>query len=179
MWKRFLGPYSLIIGIDIDPTCKKIDQDQIIIEIGSQNDIAFLNKLTASYGPFDVVIDDGSHKMPDVTSTFKALYKSITKDGFYIIEDLHTAYWEEFGGGLNSLGSFIEFSKGVIDAMHLPYIRGEVAFDSFIKEVAYATRTITIADSIIVYEKGRYFRKHAPKIGREVPESNLITDLTF
>lgn len=179
MWKRFLGPYAAIVGIDIDPSCKTIEMEQIKVEIGSQSDENFLAKIIHLYGPFDVVIDDGSHTMPDIASSFKVLFDSVTPDGIYIVEDLHTAYWSEYGGGLHSAASFVEFTKKVIDAIHASYIKEEVAFENFTQHVAESTRSITLADSIIVYEKGRRIRKHAPLIGRLSPTPNIISELTF
>ena len=179
MWKRFLGPYAVIVGIDIDPNCKTIEEEQIKVEIGSQSDVNFLEKVIHSYGPFDVIIDDGSHTMPDIATSFKTLFDSVTADGIYIVEDLHTAYWSEYGGGLHSATSFVEFTKKVIDAIHVPYIKEEVAFEDFIQHVAELTRSITLGDSIIAYEKGRTIRKRAPLIGKSSPTSNIISELTF
>ena len=36
---------------------------------------------------FDIIIDDGSHKLSDILLSFKFLFKNLKKDGFYIIED--------------------------------------------------------------------------------------------
>lgn len=179
LWKRYLGPYALIIGIDIDPTCKAVEEDQIKVEIGSQSDREFLNHVTSSHGPFDIIIDDGSHLAADIQLSFQTLFTSLTPDGVYIVEDLHAAYWSEYGGGLGQPISFIEFTKTVIDAMHCSYIRDDVLFDDFVLSVANATRSIVIVDSLIAYQKGRSLRKHAPLIGKEKPISNLISELTF
>ena len=179
MWKRFLGPYALIIGIDIDPTCGILEEEQITIEIGSQNDESFLADVIASHGPFDVIIDDGSHVMTDIFASFKALFGSLAPDGIYIVEDLHTAYWPEYGGGLHSPNSFIEFTKEVIDAMHSSYIRDSIELKGLTLQVAESTRSITLLDSMIVYEKGRRIKKYAPLIGRDNPISNIIGELTF
>jgi hypothetical protein len=181
MWKRFLGPYALIIGIDIDPNCKTLEEEQIKIEIGSQSDEKFLRKILTAYGPVDVVIDDGSHMMTDILTSFKTLFSSIMPDGVYIVEDLHTAYWPEYGGGLQNPNSFIEFSKTIIDAMHGSYNRDQeqAPLEDLILQVAETTRSIMILDSIIAFEKGRKIRKHAPLIGHSHPKSNIISELSF
>jgi hypothetical protein len=41
----------------------------------------------------------------------------------YLVEDLHTAYWDEFGGGLKKEGTFIEFCKGLIDELNAYWVR--------------------------------------------------------
>lgn len=106
--------------------------EQIKVEIGSQSDEKFLGKIIDLYGPFDVVIDGGSHTLLDISISFKTLFDSVTPDGIYIVEDLHTAHWSEYGGGLHSATSFVEFTKKVIDAVHASYLNEEVAFKTLL-----------------------------------------------
>ena len=179
LWKRYLGPYAQIVGLDINPECKTAEEEQIHIHIGSQSDPSTLKELIEKFAPFDVIIDDGSHLMADVETSFRHLFEHVTADGCYIIEDLHTAYWPEYGGGLGGKNSFIEFTKQAIDAIHFSYIREDHAWDPFLLEIANHTRAIRIADSMIIYEKGRAIRKHAPMRGRLSPDSNQLGELTF
>jgi hypothetical protein len=48
-------------------------------------------------GPFDVIIDDGSHKWADQQDSLGILLPGLVRGGWYIIEDLHTSYWPAFG----------------------------------------------------------------------------------
>ncbi|MDR0305574.1 MAG: hypothetical protein LBI42_01925 [Chitinispirillales bacterium] len=98
MWKRYLGPFAKIIGIDISRHCKLYEENQINICIGDQTDTAFLQSIIDKYGPPDVVLDDGSHVMKHVCATFDFLYDKVTKNGVYMVEDLCCAYWDELGG---------------------------------------------------------------------------------
>jgi hypothetical protein len=41
-----------------------------------------------------------------------------------MVEDLHTAYWPEFDGGLRAPGSFIELCKGLVDELNADHARG-------------------------------------------------------
>ena len=36
---------------------------------------------------FDLIVDDGSHNLSDMLFAFKSLFKHLSKDGFYVIED--------------------------------------------------------------------------------------------
>ena len=45
MWKNYFGDSSKIYGIDINPKCKEIQEDNIEIFIGSQSDRQFLRKV--------------------------------------------------------------------------------------------------------------------------------------
>src|SRR2546427_93714 len=72
----------------------------------------------------DIVLDDGSHKMSHVTATFQFLYPLMLKNGVYMVEDLHTAYWDEYEGGLRKLSTFIELCKDLIDELNANHSRG-------------------------------------------------------
>lgn len=41
MWKHYFGKDAKIVGIDINPACKQLEQEGIAIEIGSQEDESF------------------------------------------------------------------------------------------------------------------------------------------
>src|ERR1700683_5617356 len=38
MWKDYFGPGARIVGVDIDPRCKDLEEEQIEIHIGDQED---------------------------------------------------------------------------------------------------------------------------------------------
>lgn len=63
MWKHYFGKKARIIGVDINPECKKFVEHQIEVEIGSQEDKEFLKRLMKRVGWVDIVIDDGGHTM--------------------------------------------------------------------------------------------------------------------
>ena len=60
-------------------------------------------------GGVDIVLDDGSHHMHDVKSSFDYLYPILNVGGIYIIEDLHTSYWRRYGGGYGVKNNFFNF----------------------------------------------------------------------
>ena len=114
MWKEYYDQ-STVIGIDIDPLCKKYESDKIKIEIGSQNDADFLKIVTDKYISFDLIVDDGSHISLDVIYSFNQLFNSLKSGGVYVVEDSCTSYWEGYGGGYKNPHSSIEYFKGLID----------------------------------------------------------------
>jgi hypothetical protein len=80
-----------------------------------------------------------------------------------MIEDLHTAYWPEFGGGVNAPESFLNIAKGFIDRLNADHARGAVAPD-------YVTRHtfgISFYDSVVAFDKGEVWWKNAPEIGHQ------------
>jgi hypothetical protein len=163
MWKSLLGPHAQIIGIDIRPECKNFEEDQIAIRIGDQSDTKFLQSILDEFGVPDIVLDDGSHVMTHIQSSFNYLYTKISPSGIYLVEDLHAAYWDEYGGGLNREGSFIETIKSLIDELNADHSRGALKPTEFTK----STHSMHLYDSVCVFEKGRTLNKSAPQIGKQ------------
>lgn len=161
LWKRYFGPFTQIVGLDIDPNCKALEEDQISIRIGDQSDPVFLQQVLDEFGEPDIVLDDGSHIMSHVGASFKFLYPRLSKNGVYVVEDLHTAYWDEYEGGLHRHGSFIESCKGFIDELNAEHSRGKVPVSEFTK----TTLSMNFYDSVVVFERGEFIKKYAPVIG--------------
>lgn len=158
MWRDYLGPRSRIIGIDIDPACKAHEAEGIEVIIGSQDDPALLDDLLARHPAIDVVLDDGSHVMRHVNATFRHLYPRISPYGVYMVEDLHTAYWNEYGGGLAKPGTFIELAKGLMDEINAVHSRGALPPTDFTR----STFSMSVYDSIIAFERRPQGRRLAP-----------------
>jgi hypothetical protein len=162
MWKRYLGPHARIVGVDIRPKCAAFSEDQIDIRIGDQSDTKFLASLVEEFGAPDIVLDDGSHVMSHIKTSFDVLYPKVERNGVYLVEDLHTAYWKDFEGGLKRQGTFIEHCKDLIDELNADHTRNALAPSDFTR----ATHSMHFYDSIVVFEKGRHTAKHAPQIGK-------------
>lgn len=116
MWGRYFDRAN-IIGIDVHD--KQLTGPRISFERGSQDDPEFLAAVAERYGPFDVVIDDGSHIGRHVRASFSALLPHVKPGGWYVIEDLATAYhpdWE--GGPPGTAGTQIELIKDLVDKVH-------------------------------------------------------------
>src|SRR5208337_1726291 len=133
MWKKYFGPLARIVGIDVIPSCKEFEEEQIYVRIGNQSDPVFLQNIINEFDTPDIVLDDGSHVMADIISSFNFLYPRIDKRGIYMVEDLHTAYWDEYQGGLNREGTFIERCKALIDELNAEHTRGKLQETDFSK----------------------------------------------
>ena len=163
MWKRYFGPHATIVGIDIVPECKAYEEDQIEVRIGPQQDTQFLQNLIDEFGPPDIVLDDGSHMMSHMVKTFEYLYPRLPKNAIYMVEDLHAAYWEEYEGGYRRSGTFIEYSKTLLDELNADHTRNAFPPTQFTKN----TLAMHFYDSVAVFERGSHTKKWAPKIGKE------------
>jgi hypothetical protein len=160
LWKRYLGPHAQIVGIDVREECSAFEEDQIAIRIGDQSDAAFLARVVEEFGAPDIVLDDGSHMMDDLVATFRFLYPRTASSGVYVVEDLHTAYWEEYGGGLRKPGSFVELCKSLIDELNADWSREALPPTDFTR----TTMSMHFYDSMAVFERGRTLSKSAPQI---------------
>jgi hypothetical protein len=151
MWRDYFGPQARIIGVDIEPRAAALAEPGTEVLIGDQADPEFLGKLAAHAGPIDVLIDDGGHRMDQQINTFRYLFGSIKPTGVYLCEDVHTSYWAEYGGGYRARGSYIEFTKMLIDQLNA--IHSEEP-DKFVPDAFTATTdSLTFYDSIVVIEK--------------------------
>ncbi len=118
LWRRYFGEAAIIHGLDIDPGARERAPADCSVHIGDQGDQDLLTSLAAKHGPFDVVIDDGSHVMNDQINSFNALYPLMSPTGVYICEDAFTSYWREYGGKTNAPGTFMSYAKQLIDELH-------------------------------------------------------------
>ena len=156
-----------IYGVDILPEVCKMELGDNIKTYCF--DIKNEKKLTEYFGDikFDVILDDASHINSDVIAAFKILFRKLNAGGVYIIEDLHTSYWNEnYGGGYLRAESSIEFLKKFVDllnAYHIKennFIKNLFKENNFIKNLSEDERyvfewleSITFYDSVAVIKK--------------------------
>ena len=119
MWKAYF-PNARIIGLDIAD--KRLqNEDRIKTVMGSQDDETLLRNLSRAEGPFDIVIDDGSHQNAHVIRSFQILFPLLADNGIYAVEDTQTAYWQEYGGAPPrdaAASTSMNFLKGLADALN-------------------------------------------------------------
>jgi len=97
MWDEFFNKSVAIYGIDIsEERFKRIDieTNNIKIFIGNQGDEHFLQQFNGEN--FDLIIDDGSHRMSHQQISLKILFKYLNSGGVYVIEDLQTSKYNRF-----------------------------------------------------------------------------------
>lgn len=151
MWKQYFGPQVKLFGVDINPNCKQFEEPGVQIFIGDQEDRNFLRSVARSVPRIDILIDDGGHTMGQQIATFEELFPLVATNGVYLVEDLHTSYWRDWGGGYKHPGSFIEYSKHFIDQLnawhsHQPK---RLAVTEFTK----SAHSMHYYDSVLVIEK--------------------------
>jgi hypothetical protein len=151
MWKQYFGPKAKIFGIDINPYCKELEEEQIEIFIGDQEDRGFLKTLAEKIPRIDILIDDGGHTMSQQINTYEQLFRYIDKNGVYLCEDLHTSYWPDWDGGYKKRGTFIEYSKNFIDFINAWHSVQPSRLN--VTEFTKSVHSLHYYDSILVIEK--------------------------
>jgi len=173
LWKDyFQHADTCLVGVDIDPACAIYDAPSqgIHVRIGSQADSEFLATVVREFGPFDLIIDDGSHHSTHIIKSFNCLYATGLKDeGIYLVEDLHANYWLPWR---DSADSFLDLCKELVELMHahywknpLPVWVGQARSGSVltveVPEITTMIREIRFFDSIVAIYKSR--RPSAPR----------------
>ena len=147
MWQDYFGTNLKLIGMDIEPYTKRYESENVFIEIGDQNDPHFLKYVIDKYGPFDIILDDGGHRMDQQITSLKILWDGVKCGGIYLCEDTHTSYWSEYGGSLHGPDTFMEFSKLWVDKLNFHHSRGSV------KENDPTLLGIHYYDSMVFFDK--------------------------
>jgi len=147
IWSEYFSNDSTIIGIDINPECKKFERDNIKIFIGNQSDenfwIDFFNKV----GKVDIILDDGGHTNLDQITTLVNCFKNINDQGLFVTEDTHTSYLKDYNS--DKKFSFINFSKKIIDDINFRYNEEFEKFNFSLNKHIYS---VQFFESIVAFE---------------------------
>ncbi len=90
-WREYF-PKAKIVGVDITVNCLQFATDRIKIELADQSNLEHLAQLAATHGPFDVIIEDGSHMWEHQITSLRGLFPHLKDGGYYVVEDLQTNY---------------------------------------------------------------------------------------
>jgi hypothetical protein len=172
LWREYFSK-AKICGIDIIKKDFKIDNVEILT--GDQSDQKFLNTIISKYNNFDIIIDDGSHISSHIIKSFSYLFKYLSKNGLYIIEDLQTSYIPRYGGSrinLNKRRTSMNFIKTLCDSVNYehndkPFFKKK-KYDGLIKEVHFYQNISFIqkGETINYYYKNEFKKKILDKIKR-------------
>lgn len=122
-WERYFTK-ALIFGIDLHDK-SSLDTDRIKTIVMDQADQEALEELWRQHGPFDVVIDDGSHVSEDILRSFFKMFHLLAAGGIYVIEDIQTGYWPHYGGtsvNQNLSNTSISWIKRMVDCINVEEI---------------------------------------------------------
>lgn len=96
LWAKVF-PLAEISGLDVYDK-SNLNLDRVKTFIVDQGDPVALDAFVKEHGPFDVIIDDGSHKRSDQLTSLFSLISSVVPGGYYVLEDYFTSYWPVYDG---------------------------------------------------------------------------------
>jgi hypothetical protein len=85
LWEDYFKD-SIIYAIDINQNCVNYQSPKSKVIIGDATREDIINHLDNN--TFDIIIDDGSHRLEDQFNSWKLLYPLLNTGGIYIIEDV-------------------------------------------------------------------------------------------
>lgn len=155
MWDAFfVNPESNLVFIDFKPECYNymlnLSARCSLHSVNQRSETeleAFIQKVG---GDFDIIIDDGGHTYPEQLTSFRILFPYVKKGGVYIIEDLHTSYWRDYGAEGDcqnpkaSGNSTIRFLQNLVDDLN--FIGARTA-------CAHRTKGQSIINNLTLYQE--------------------------
>lgn len=161
IWSKYFHNFKKIVGVDINPKCKKLEySENIHVIVGDANDV--VEEIVSIFNDgIDIIIDDGSHFSGDIIKSFCNLFPKLDNDGLYVIEDLHCSYWEQFDGGLYNPLSSMNFLKALSDIVNVQHFENDKVLTEFFDNYNVvldlddlkSIHSITFFNSICVIEK--------------------------
>jgi len=150
-------PNAKIIGVDIYKKEFLNVPNRIETHIGDQNDRDFFLKLIMKGNHFDIIIDDASHNNQRTIRSFEILFPLLNERGYYIVEDVHTSYWdsEEYqgdDGGDPYTNTTMNFFKRLTDVLNFEHISNTQNYGG-LEKYEDMIASISFYKELIVIEK--------------------------
>jgi hypothetical protein len=134
-WSQYFSAGKTFVGCDIDPKCGLLhyDDPRVNVVVGDANSAPAFAAVKALSPQFDIVIDDGSHVSSDVINAFLNYFPLVKPGGLFVVEDTHTLYDDNYGGGiLNEYGAYA-FFKRLIDIVGAQFWRDHVSINTYFR----------------------------------------------
>lgn len=156
MWKEYFRT-TTIVGVDLN-----INQaiEGTFTFQGSCTSPSIMRDIITIDGNPDVIIDDASHKWQDQIDAFKLWWPKLEPGGVYVVEDVHTNYFMEFGQAGEQ--SFLDFMSKIYDNVNfygaggLGDIRNIIDYDKHKDDFGVYQKTV---ESITYYPSIIFIRK--------------------
>ena len=153
-WRCYF-PFGKIVGCDIEDK-RILAGGRVRIHVLDQSSATDLARIALQEGPFDIIIDDGSHLNTHQIFSFKNLFAQVKEGGIYVIEDTQTSYWAEYGGKpvnqqtlSTAMGYFTELAK----YLNYPEFRTEEGADAEMISLAKTIASIYFEHTLIILHK--------------------------
>ena len=121
VWEAYF-PNAELFGIDIRPLEEMQARLKVVLahtqlDVIDQSDAVALAAYAEEFGPFDIIIDDGSHYVSHQILSFEVLWAHLNIGGTYVIEDTSTSLpgrWKD-DRYIDSLPTCMEYFHTLVD----------------------------------------------------------------
>ena len=179
IWSKYFPNARTLTGCDINPRCEGLTyaDPRVQVIVGNANEPSAFQRILQRSSSFDVIVDDGSHRTNDVITSFLTYFPLLKPGGVFICEDMHCAYWEEYGGGVLNERSAAAFFRRLLDTVNSDHFRevpdAGTLFQAWMPR-AQATKfladnpilSVTAVDSIYLVKKASPARPRG--LGKEI-----------
>jgi hypothetical protein len=174
MWKHYFRR-GLIYGMDIFPK-PGVAESRVNVLQGDQGDERFLDSMARELGPFDIVIDYGSHISHHIIASFNALFPHVKPGGLYVIEDLASSYWPGWGGDADPSAQYrsMELIKNLLDGLHHSEQMRNGSDEPSTTELTVTG--VHVHHNLAIIEKGLNTEQGAPEWLRTIDHASAYTD---
>ncbi len=159
-WQAYF-PRGCIVACDIESKMHLATPNTRVYQV-DQSSTTDLVALRQQEGPFDIIIDDGSHLNGHQLFAFSHLFDALKDGGLYVIEDVMTSFWS-FGGWDGAHIDSSAFSSTCIGYFLalVPYLNAdefesERGVDMELARVAEKIWSIIFVKNLIIIERCKF-----------------------
>ncbi len=157
-WQSYF-PFAEIVAADLHDK-SGIATPRVKIEMCDQSDADALIRLAKSNGPFDLIIDDGSHINAHQILTFKTLFPYLNDGGIFVVEDVQTSYWRDdhWDGGARGTPEFrdscMHYFLELANHLNHAEFKDLAEADAELLPFARSIKSIAFVHNLIIIRKG-------------------------
>ncbi|MGE3108244.1 MAG: class I SAM-dependent methyltransferase [Phycisphaerales bacterium] len=107
MWRDYFGDRCRVYGVDIEPACRRYEDDHTRVFIGDQADRSFWARVRRDVPTLDIVIDDGGHQPEQQIVTLEETLSHLAPGGVFMCEDVH-----------GSTNAFLSYVHGLTSGLY-------------------------------------------------------------
>ena len=152
MWRK-LYPEATIVVLEHPTGIGErftTSDPRVVVVRGDQADAATLREC-AEHGPFDLIVDDGSHFPEHQMLAFETLFAAVKPGGVFIIEDIETSYWpvghQLYGNYMTGETNVVESFKRIADRVNHEFTGHDYP------AVAADVESVTFAQNCVIVTK--------------------------
>ncbi len=154
VWEAYF-PNATLFGIDILSKEEmrlrsEVELLRTQVDVVDQSDAVALKAYAEEYGPFDIIIDDGSHYVSHQILSFETLWEHLNIGGTYVIEDTDSSLAGRFKSDkyIDSSPTCMEYFHTLVDTACM--YKGKVSSQPLLHRTIHS---ITFKYSMIVINK--------------------------